>query len=157
MQYEGKIYGKVAGKYIEIESDLPAELAALRAENEALVRERENALFQAHNLIAKLQGKSAENAKLREVLENIANELPQTPKLPLVGKIKELSETALKSTTPDPLYTAAPEMLKVLQVLWSNRPKTFRPNDLQEFGSWFCKAWERDIEKLIAHAKTETA
>lgn len=44
------------------------------------------------------------------------------------------------------------EMMEALRVIYSNRPKTLRHSDLQEFAMWFCQAWEEDVAILLKKA-----
>lgn len=115
---EEKMYDRQLQKFEDKVAELAvknqeyaAELAALRAENEVLLRARDNALFQVEGLIKEMQGKCAENAKLRDALELVTQEG--------VGftEMSQAVESALNSTTPDPLYSAAPEMLEALETL----------------------------------------
>lgn len=94
---------------------LEKQLSALRAENEILVRERDNALFQVHGLIAQLQEKSAENAKLRGTLKNLLTNCELGHWSKYVREI--LAQTTEAHVTPDPLYAAAPEMMEALELV----------------------------------------
>lgn len=106
------------------EISLEKDLAALRAENEFLKRELDNAKFQAANFLKAAQEKSAENAKLRAIIEGIFKASDSDGAsggemwyAEVVEQAIQKAKEALNSTTPDPLYLASPEMLEALTLV----------------------------------------
>lgn len=114
------------------------ELAALRAENAQY--EKELAALRAENarLTIACDAMSAELDRIWEEFE-IGDEFPRT----LGWEIRD-------STTPDPLYASAPEMLNVLESVlgWIKEMK---------FEGGSLTAVKDSLSEIIARAKGETA
>lgn len=93
----------------------------------------------------------AENAKLREALSDVVFGLKNAETIGEIDIAQETAQDALNSTSPDPLYSSAPEMLEALETVVSGY-ETDGMEGMREMDKVFYKTCTDVIEKATKPA-----